>query len=779
MPTRKIFEKSEKEIIEKVKIAFAIFSIQGGKMRPVLVTDGLCTLFKKDRDSLLYYFSNTIGLQIFPEDRPIINESFKKVVEDPELNLSIEYRFHTGDEIYFWIQNDVTPEKLDDGSYIYYVYYKDNSTAHNMLPTKELLDLFPIPIKSNESLYTEDKESNLQILHKAMVQARFLYWIFDIKSNLITANNCFIGLFENDTLIKEYPQCLFDMKIIHIDEKTKYYSALNKAIKEGVIAEDNFKTLDVETKDYHLMHYRFTPIKNKDNTVKAVIGTAERYSSINKMFSIIRSLLNQNELITWNYFIDSSKLNIGKSEIKTKELDLDRAIVHKALFDGTIKIPQEIIEGKKNQTYKIIMLKDDIGSVYKFEITHTLLKEKGKANAILGMARDVTKFYAMEDKYIKELEKANTNKTAFLGRLTHDMRTPLGAIASLSTFGLDEVTDEKALLYFSKIRDNSEYLLSFITDVLESRKIGEGKLSFQPELFIPKIVFEQVMSIIQVRAIDKDIKLDIVNENAFFEQTLFSDVSKIKKLFINLINNAIKYTPKGGTVKLKTRGSKNIDGSLRVECSVSDNGVGMSKEFQKHMFDEFSQEHNKLSFEEEGTGLGLSIVKRIVEVLDGTITCESELNKGSTFTFVFNCQIATKKQLKEFNSSVNRNNNKTLDKKRVLVCEDKKINVMIESKLLKDKGIIIDVAQNGLIGVKKAKNNTYDAILMDVRMPGMDGLTATREIRKFNKTVPIIALSANATQEDKIKSLEAGMNDHISKPIYKEELYKTLLEYID
>ena len=778
MSTTKIFDASDRKAMERVKIAFAVFKIKEGKIHPVLVTDALCNLFKRDRESLMNYFSTTIGLQIYPEDRPIINEAFKKISKNPEIPVSVEYRFHTIDEPFFWIQNDVTPEKLDDGSYIYYVSYKDNSAAHKITPTKELLDIFQIHKKGNESLYADDKEFNLQILHTALIQSGFVYWIYDIKSQLITSNNCFEGLIKPDTLIKGYPQCLFDLKILHKDEKEKYYSALYKAIGDGEITQDNFKTINLETKDYTLMHYRFTPIKNKDNTVRAIIGTAEPYSSNNKIFSIIRSLLNQNELITWNYYIETSKLSIGKSEIKTKELEMDRSIIHKALLNGTIEIPQELIEGKKKQTYKIITLTNDIGSEHRFEITHTLLDEKGMANAILGMARDVTKYYAMEAKYIKELEKANTNKTAFLGRLSHDMRTPLGAISSLSTFGIDEVTDKNALFYFSKIKDNSEYLLTFITDVLESRRIDEGKLSFQPELFIPRILYEQIISIIQLRAFDKDIKLVQNNKKDFFEYTLFNDISKIKKVLVNLINNAIKYTPKGGTVRIKNSSIKIDDESIQITCSISDNGVGMSKEFQEHMFEEFSQEHNRLSFEEEGSGLGLSIVKRIVELLDGTIACKSELNKGTTFTLTFNCKLATEKQVKENSSTLEKNTHKTLNKKRVLICEDKKINIMIESKLLKDKGIIIDVAQNGLIGINKVKENTYNAILMDIRMPEMDGLSATKEIRKFNKKVPIIALSANATQEDKIKSLEAGMNYHISKPINKEELYRALFKFI-
>lgn len=777
MLKNKIFDSDEKKGIEKVKIAFAIFTIDEGKIFPIIVTDGLCSLFKKDRESLVNYLSTSIGLQIYPDDRPLINETFNKSVMNPEIPISIEYRFHTGDNNYFWIQTDVSTEKREDGSYLYYVYYKDNSEAHNMEPTTELIEKFQIPKKSKEALYISDYNSDLEIINQAMLQARFFYWIYDVKTKLITSSNFFNGFFQKDSLIKGYPQFLFTLKIMHLDEKDKYYSTFFKAIEEGEIIQDNFKTLNLVTKDYSLMHYIFTPIKNKEGKVISLIGTAEQYSSRNKMFSIIRTLLNQNELITWNYFLENSKLNFVKSDIETNN-GMDRILVQKALLNGKIEIPKELIEGKKKQTYKIVTLKSDIGSDYQFEITHTLIEEKGMNTAILGMARDVTKYYTREKNYIKELEKANTNKTAFLGRLSHDMRTPLGAISSLSNFGLDEIEDRKAHLYFTKIKDNSEYLLSFISDVLESKKICEGKLSYQPEVFRPKVLFEQIISVIQLRAIEKNINLEINNSDTFINYNLFNDVIKIKKLAINLINNAIKYTPKGGTIKIKSQSRKIDNKSIKVTCSISDNGVGMSKEFQKHMYDEFSQEHNILSFEEEGTGLGLSIVKRIIELLNGTITCESELNKGTKFTISFNCKFATENQLNEYRESLNENSFIALNQKKVLICEDKEINILIESKLLRDKGIIIDVAQNGLIGVDKVKKNEYDAILMDVRMPKMDGLTATKEIRKFNMQVPIIALSANAAQEDVIKSLAVGMNDHISKPIDKKELYKVLLKHL-
>jgi signal transduction histidine kinase/CheY-like chemotaxis protein len=456
-----------------------------------------------------------------------------------------------------------------------------------------------------------------------------------------------------------------------------------------------------------------------------------------------------------------------------------RTLVHNALLDGTIKIPEKLIKGKTNQTYEIISLSNEIGSIYKFEITHTIIKGKGTPTAIIGMARDVTKYYALEQSYISKLEKANTNKTAFLGRLSHDMRTPLGAIAALSNFGLEEVKDEKALLYFSKIKDNSEYLLSFITDVLESRKIGEKALPFQPEVFVPATLFNQIISIIQLRAVDKDIQLELEACNSFDKYILFNDITKIKKVGINLLSNAIKYTPRGGKVKVKVSSEIISENYLKITCIISDNGVGMSKDFQEHMYDEFSQEHNRLSFEEEGTGLGLSIVKRIIKLIDGTISCESELNKGTTFTVTFNSRFATEEQIEELHKNLNISNLDKLRNKKILICEDKKINIMIESKLLNDSGVLVDVAQNGQIGVQKALENKYDAILMDVRMPVMDGLKATIEIRKKDTDIPIIALSANATQEDKIKSIEAGMNAHISKPINKDELYRVLYKYIE
>jgi len=353
------------------------------------------------------------------------------------------------------------------------------------------------------------------------------------------------------------------------------------------------------------------------------------------------------------------------------------------------------------------------------------------------------------------------------------MRTPLGAISSLSEFGLEEVNDQLAHNYFSKIKDNSEYLLSFITDILESRKISDGKLEFKKDVFNAHDIFPNIVSMIQLRANDKNIDIQYEWNETFIENYIIGDTAKMKQVTINLLSNAIKYTPKGGTVKVKSEGF--IEGNVMRSCiSISDNGVGMSKEFQERMFEEFTQEPNKLSFEEEGSGVGLSIVKNIIDLSGGTIECESELDKGTTFTINLSFPLATQEQIDEYNTKVKNLDLTVLTGKRVLICEDKAINIAIESKLLLDKNMIIDLAANGLIGLEKVKKNKYDAILMDIRMPVMDGLTAAREIRKFDLSTPIIAVSANASEDDVQISLKNGMNAHISKPIKKTELYSNL-----
>jgi len=776
MSNKIVFSNSEIKTLEKIKTPLGIYHYKNKKLESLILTDGLCTFFNKDRESLIPFLKDEIKNYIYKTDYLNLLRKLNDVSKNPEKPFNIEYRLKFDwDAQYLWILNEITCEKIENNSYVFYVYFKNNTECHEY--KKEYKSLAENIIEEYDTITPLDVKSNIVALNRSMAYANFYYWIYDVTKDTLFNGNIFYKIMGENKYIKNYPQSFFDSHLIHNDDIPLFNIMFEKSLSGEKIVEDNIRVLRPEKNDYVLAHIRFISVKDKNDKVLYIISSAENFSTYAQVFDMINNLLSKNELITWSYIIKEKTITYKDLDFSSKELKKISSLIYDAIDDDRIKIPTALLENKLNKSYELMNFEDDKGKEYTFEITHTVYKKNNMPYAIIGMARDVTKFYENEKIYIKELEKANTNKSSFLSRLSHDMRTPLGAISSLSTFGIEESEETLAVNYFSKIRDNSEYLLSFISDVLDSRKINDGTLVFQPVVFKPYLVVDQILSIIKLRANDKDIDLivDTIGDTA--NLYYYTDVAKIKQVAINLLTNAIKYTPRCGEVKFLLECYKKGD-KINVKCIISDNGVGMSKEFQERMFDEFSQEHNKLSFEEEGTGLGLSIVKQIVDLFNAKLTCESELNKGTTFTIEFQSDIANEEQIKEY---TNKLNNKRLDKlngKKVLICEDKQINVMIITKLLKDKNMIYDVANDGEMGVEKVRNNKYDVILMDIRMPKVDGLKATRIIREFNKSIPIIALSANVSPEDIQKSIETGMNDHLSKPIDKIELYNSIYTQI-
>jgi len=379
-----------------------------------------------------------------------------------------------------------------------------------------------------------------------------------------------------------------------------------------------------------------------------------------------------------------------------------------------------------------------------------------------------------------EAKKANSAKSEFLSRMSHDMRTPLGAIIGLSGFGMDEEKDEKINKYFYQIKDNAKYLLSLLNDILDTQKLGNKNLILENSTLHIEDAADRIVTVIKTKAENKGITLNIDlkwNSTKFIK----ADEKRVEQLLINILNNAVKYTPAGGTISWRNRVEIKENSKLVVYNYISDTGVGMSQKFQNHMYETFAKETNSQSRFEEGMGLGLPIVKKIVDALGGTITCKSELGKGTLFTIILSYDLATEEEIKEYQRKahpiINKSDYKFLERKKVLLCEDNELNIMIAKKILENWKMDVDIARNGNIGVEMAKSNSYFAILMDIRMPVMDGLQASREIREFDQFTPILALSANAYQEDVQKSLKAGMNGHLAKPIKTEVLFQTLIEF--
>ncbi len=385
----------------------------------------------------------------------------------------------------------------------------------------------------------------------------------------------------------------------------------------------------------------------------------------------------------------------------------------------------------------------------------------------------------MQRSYNRKLRLADKNKDFFLANMSHDFRTPLGAIKGFAYLG----ETENNTSYYQQIQSSAVYLEELVNDLLNVHQYANGKqLELHMTPTTPVEIAESIKNVVMPRAEAKNITIKRSAHCSY--SYIRTDATRIRQMFVNLINNAIKYSPEGSEVLWKIN-DRIDDGVVWVYADIEDHGAGMSSEFIKyHLFRPFARESNDFSMKEGGSGLGLTITKMIVERLGGSISVKSKLGEGSAFHLEFPVEALTKEEYdKERRENCESVNYDTFDFAacHVLVCEDNEINTFIVKNVLEKKGFIVETAENGKVGIEMFKNSKpgyYDVILMDIRMPVMGGLEATRAIRLLPRmdatTIPIIALSANAFAEDKASSIEAGMNGHLSKPIDVTELFSML-----
>lgn len=378
-------------------------------------------------------------------------------------------------------------------------------------------------------------------------------------------------------------------------------------------------------------------------------------------------------------------------------------------------------------------------------------------------------------------KKANKSKSDFLSRMSHDMRTPLNGIIGLLQIA-ERHFDDKDLLLEShkKMQVAANYLLSLINDVLQMSKIEDGNVPLTKDIIDFSKLTKDIIDIIEQRAKERGIKMQFNAKNDIRYPFVYGSPVHLRQIFLNIYGNCIKYNHIGGSIITTSDYTETDDGVVMYEWTITDTGIGMSKEYKEHIFEPFSQERQYIGSTHYGIGLGMSIVKGLIEKMGGSIEVESEEGVGSTFIIKIPFKIAsTPYKVNKQTSEIK------IDELNLLLVEDNELNAEIAETLLSDEGAVVTVAKDGLQAVnifKEKPEGSFDAILMDIMMPVMDGLTATKKIRTLNhpdaKKIPIIAMTANAFKEDKEKCLTAGMNAHLAKPIEIENVKKVLCEQI-
>lgn len=424
------------------------------------------------------------------------------------------------------------------------------------------------------------------------------------------------------------------------------------------------------------------------------------------------------------------------------------------------------------------------------------------------------------EKMAEEARSANEAKTRFLFNMSHDIRTPMNAIIGFSNFLKQHIDDrEKTLEYIDKIQTSSSFLLSLINDVLEMARIESGKAMLKMESGCLSDLVNSLNAVFEASIRTKNLKYSC-NLNVTHEY-LICDKTKLREIILNILGNAIKYTPDGGQVTVDiTEENLAREGYARYRFVVKDTGIGMSEEYLPHIFEEFTRERTSTESKVFGAGLGLPIVKALIDLMEGTVEIESKVGEGSTFIVTLPFQLAdqekirlldqrksekTDLQVSDWGEEKLREDLKIPEKakksektvknsessqeacfqgKRVLLAEDNDLNAEIAETILEERGFVVERAADGELCVEelqKKPERYYDMILMDIQMPNMDGYTAAEVIRKLKdprRLTPIVAMTANAFEEDRRKAFEAGMNAHIAKPINVDAMFETIREIL-
>ncbi len=612
----------------------------------------------------------------------------------------------------------------------------------------------------SDRLHPEDKENALGE-YESVFADKTGRKVYDVEYRLMSKNGEYHWFRSTGYLSRRAdgsPQS-FDGIFINHDERHATDEKLQRTLKEAQDVRDELmldhEIISAVSKLYFSI-YRIDLQKDfyeeisSDRSVHRLTGHEGKAQK--KMYELCDSIVSERYRETVRHFFDLSTVADRLKSTDTVEMEYlsTDGNWHQARF----------IEKKRNEAGRVTHI---------LYVTRIVSQEKKKE---LEKQR-------LEVAY-KVAESANEAKTTFLLNMSHDIRTPMNAIIGYSQLMRKKLTDPDLIHYQEMIEESGNILLSIINNVLDMARIESGKMELDENYDAVGSIVSKICQVYQEEAEKKGIR--ITYKENINNLHVLCDITKIEEIFTNLISNSIKYTLSGGRIDVSIEEAPcEKKGYIAIKTIVQDTGIGMSREFMPRIFEPFERERNTTAGKIAGTGLGLPIVKKLVELMGGTIEVESELGKGSKFTVIIPHKLVDSK-LYEKNVSVPAGDfGSVFEGKRILLVEDNDLNAEIATVILKDMGFIVDRAEDGIVCVNKMeqqKADTYDIILMDIQMPNMDGYKATQMIRQLpdrkKASIPIVAMTANAFEEDRKRAFEMGMNGHIAKPIDIENIGSTL-----
>ena len=467
----------------------------------------------------------------------------------------------------------------------------------------------------------------------------------------------------------------------------------------------------------------------------------------------------------------------------------DSIVTAESTTEFLYKLSIDYMKSHQDSDYTFVYqsLREDRGITYYLARISFVREANGKPVVVMSTRNvdDLVKKEREHERLLQEVkiaksETENKAKTDFLFNMSHDIRTPMNAIMGFTELMRKNIDNKAKLLdYLDKIDSSNKFLLSLINNVLDMARIESGKESLDETTVDSEEFCHSLFDLFSSQMQEKNVtfvhKLDIKSKR------IIGDPTKLRQIVVNVLSNALKYTPSGGQVTMTiTEMPSERPQSVVHKIVIEDTGIGMSKQFLPHLFDEFSRERASTISKIQGTGLGMPIVKRLVMLMNGTIEVESKLGKGTRFTITIPFRISTEKHT--VGEVTPEQISRELSGKRILLAEDNDLNAEIACSILQEEGFVVDRAEDGIVCVdmlSKSAPGYYDLILMDIQMPNMNGYKATRVIRNLEDPVkaniPIVAMTANAFEEDKKNALNAGMNAHLAKPIDLASLNHTLL----